>query len=161
MEPCETTNEPETDETICHNCYWCWRFFNCLYHWMMIPIHEKLDVQSAHWKYVDAQDGCWRYKTEEVAIIALSNALPNPRTVVIKALDTVITFGTVRAARRSIYHASVTVFYFHGHTIDQNLLDPWKLKSVWSWSIMRKLFHRWMWVPWYNTWILRWGQEEQ
>jgi hypothetical protein len=50
----------------------------------------------------------------------------------IKALNTVITFGAVGAARRSIYHASFTVFHFDRHAIDHNLFYSRELKSMWS-----------------------------
>jgi len=161
MEPSETADKPEANKTICHDCQWSWRFFNGLHQWMVTPTHEKLDVQSTHCTYIDTQDCRRQNKTEEVPVISLSNTLPNPRAVMIKALNTVITFGAVGAARRPVYHASFTVFHFHRHTIDHNLFYSRKLKSMWSWSIMRKLFHRWVWIPWYNTWILRWGKQEQ
>jgi len=71
-------------------------------------------------------------RNKEISITDLSNALPNPRAVMIKVLDTVITFGAVGAARRPIYHASFTVFHFHRHAIDHNLFYPRELKSMWS-----------------------------
>ena len=71
-------------------------------------------------------------KNEVINITDLSNTLPNPRAVMIKVLNTVITFGAVGAARRPVYHASFTVFHFHRHTIDHNLFYSRKLKSMWS-----------------------------
>ncbi|GJN39927.1 hypothetical protein PR202_gb29081 [Eleusine coracana subsp. coracana] len=50
----------------------------------------------------------------------------------IEALNTVITFGAVRATGRAVYHASFTVLHFHRHTIDHNLFHSRELKSMWS-----------------------------
>lgn len=51
-----------------------------------------------------------------------SNTLTNPWAVVIKSLDTVIAYWTMRAAGRSIQHAGITVFNFHRYSIDDYFL---------------------------------------
>lgn len=50
-----------------------------------------------------------------------SNALPNPGAVVIKPLHTIIANWAVRASRRSVEHASITILDLNSNSIDLNL----------------------------------------
>ena len=70
-----------------------------------------------------------------------SYALPNPRTVVIKALHAVITDRTVRASRWSIQHAGVTVLDLHNDSIYDYILCPWQTQLLWCLTISRIIVH--------------------
>lgn len=51
-----------------------------------------------------------------------SYALANPGAVMIKFFHTVIAYGTMRAARRSIKHAGITILYLHNNSINNHIL---------------------------------------
>jgi len=70
-----------------------------------------------------------------------SYALPNPRTVVIKALHAVITDRTVRASRWSIQRAGVTVLDLHNDSIYDHILCPWQTQLLRCLTISRIIVH--------------------
>ena len=70
-----------------------------------------------------------------------SYALPNPRTVVIKALHAVITDRTVRASRWSIQHAGVTVLDLHKDSIYDHILCPWQTQLLRCLTVSRIIVH--------------------
>ena len=70
-----------------------------------------------------------------------SYALPNPRAVVIKAFDAVITDRTVWASRWSVQHAGVTVLDLHNDPIYNNILCPWQPQLLWCLTISSIIVH--------------------
>lgn len=61
-------------------------------------------------------------KVEEIFVVSLSNAVVHPGTVVVKALNTVITNTAVGTARWSVELAAVTPLHLDLHTINGD--DP-------------------------------------
>ena len=53
----------------------------------------------------------------------LSNALSNPRAMVIKPFHTIVTYRTMGASRRTIKHASVAILHFHRFTINNKIFN--------------------------------------
>lgn len=96
-----------------------------------------------------------------------SYALSNPRTVVIKALHTVITDRTVRASRWSIQHAGVTVLNLNKDSIYKYILCPWQTQLLWCLTIPSIIVHingfrfRRMGVTGYYTRISTRGKKQQ
>lgn len=65
----------------------------------------------------------------------LSDTLAHPRAVMIKTLHTVVTNGAVRATRRAIKHAGITVFNSDRDPINHYFfrsreLEAWCLSST-------------------------------
>lgn len=56
-----------------------------------------------------------------------SDALTDPRAVMVKAFDTIVTNGTVRAAWGPVKHASVTVFDPNRNPVDHNFFGSREL----------------------------------
>lgn len=86
-----------------------------------------------------------------------SNALPNPWTVVIKSLNTIVAYGTMRCTRRPIKQTSVTVLDFYYMTIYSHVFCP---RDFQMWGSSIDPFHGWcshvVWFIWLKRpWISR------
>lgn len=53
----------------------------------------------------------------------LPNALAHPRAMVIKSLHTIIAYGAMRAPRRAIQHACVTILNPYRHAVYDDFLS--------------------------------------
>lgn len=58
----------------------------------------------------------------EIAVVAFPNAVPHPRAVVIKPLNTVVTQAAVGGPRRTEHLASEAVLELHHLLVDEDLL---------------------------------------
>lgn len=117
-------------------------------------------VQPRKSKHIYAQSGrCW-YEHEEEPVISLqknpnkfktqsrllnlrnlwqeslsktyhSNALANPRAVMIESLDTVVAYGTMRSSRRTVKQTSITEFHFYGMSINGYIFNP-RYSYIWG-----------------------------
>jgi len=73
MKSSKPTNKPESNETIYQKPQRSWRVFESLPYCWIALVHEKLDVQGRHCKYINAEKSRGRNKHEKVPVIALHN----------------------------------------------------------------------------------------
>lgn len=69
----------------------------------------------------DGEEGEGEDEQVEKAVVPPSDAVPHPRTVMVKAFNTVVTQTAVRCSRRPEDFAGEAVFQLDGLTIDENL----------------------------------------
>ena len=95
-----------------------------------------------------------------------SDALTNPRAVVVELLHTVIAYRAVRATRWPIKHASVTVLDLHSYPVDDNVFNTWQAPR---WSLVSPCVRTpfevfWLWrvsIAWHYTWVSSRGQNKK
>lgn len=82
---------------------------------------------------------------EEVTIVPTSNAIVDPRTVVIEDLDAVVTYGTVRTAGRPVELAGYTPFHTYRDSINLYIPVEWSTEVIISVLVRtRSRNHSWV-----------------
>lgn len=98
-----------------------------------------------------------------------TNALTNPRAMVIKFLNAIVANRAMGATRRTVEHTRVTVFHPHSNTVDYNFfrsrkLEAWCLSSPmlgWHRRLVTNFIFWGMWIPWNYTRVPGGSKEKQ
>mmetsp|Transcript_37588 Transcript_37588/g.82474 ORF Transcript_37588/g.82474 Transcript_37588/m.82474 type:complete len:251 (+) Transcript_37588:343-1095(+) len=90
-------------------------------------IYQYQELGDGRPQHHDIQDTSRHHKGEEETVVSLTDAVPNPRTVVIKPLYTVFAQGAVRAPGRSIDVASCAVLELEQMSPEQHFIMPRRL----------------------------------
>nr|GMD91154.1 hypothetical protein Iba_chr14dCG16630 [Ipomoea batatas]GME04760.1 hypothetical protein Iba_scaffold2300CG1720 [Ipomoea batatas] len=91
VEASESTNKPQRNKAVSHENNRCRRFFHSPPYCALFIIHQNLNIESTHGKYIDAEKHCRRNEAKEVAVVAQPYALPHPWAMMIKAFNTIVT----------------------------------------------------------------------
>lgn len=135
----KTKNAPhakETDNKL-NNCAWC--FFNSLHKRTIL----RLDDQMGHITRQNEQRIEREANKEHVeeAVVALANTVPNPWTVVVEFLNTIVTNRAVRGPGRPVQLTGKAVFQFDRFPLDFDLFEARHLTIVYH---LRRLPTAWI-----------------